>query len=126
MSDTNSTSPEFGYALLRETLLPELLGHDEPEILYWAGKSLARKYPCDSIEEIMEFFNKAYWGELQLIHEKKRELQLKLQPTNDTYSFLLEAGFLAEQLSELKNAAAETYMDEKKEDHIFYIRWDKE
>lgn len=126
MSDTNSTSPEFGYALLRETLLPELLGHDEPEILYWAGKSLARKYPCDSIEEIMEFFNKAYWGDLQLIHEKKRELQLKLQPTNDTYSFLLEAGFLAEQLSELKNAAAETYMDEKKEDPIFYIRWDKE
>lgn len=126
MSDTNSTSPAFGYALLRETLLPELLGHDEPEILYWAGKSLARKYPCDSVEEILEFFNKAYWGDLQIINEKRRELQLKLEPTLDTYSFLLEAGFLSEQLSTLKQTAAETYLDEKKEDYTFSVRWDKE
>ena len=53
---TSETVPVFGYELLRETLLPEILGEETPKILYWAGKHIARKYPLDSISDIIRFF----------------------------------------------------------------------
>ena len=38
----------FGHELIRNDLLHELLGKDAPEILYWAGKKLARQYPLET------------------------------------------------------------------------------
>ena len=52
----------FGYELVREELLHEILGKDTAEILYWAGKRLARNYPLSSLEEIISFFEQASWG----------------------------------------------------------------
>lgn len=68
--------PAFGYELIREDLLNELLGEDTPDILYWAGKQIARKYPLFSINEIKEFFTNAGWGTLELIHEKNMKWNL--------------------------------------------------
>ena len=75
------TVPAFGYELIREILLPEILGSDSPEILYWAGKQLARKFPLQDFAEIANFFDKAGWGELKVRNEKKNELELELSST---------------------------------------------
>ena len=48
----------FAYELLREELLPDLIGNDLDGILYWSGRNLARKYPLDTIEEVIQFFEK--------------------------------------------------------------------
>ncbi|MDF2791483.1 MAG: hypothetical protein K0S80_4585, partial [Neobacillus sp.] len=56
----------FGYELIREFILPDILGKDTPEILYWAGKRLARNHPLNSLDEIIDFFSKASWGQLDL------------------------------------------------------------
>jgi len=50
------TVPAFGYELIREELISDLLGKDRPAILYWAGKRLARNYPLFSLDEMKEFF----------------------------------------------------------------------
>lgn len=127
--------PAFGLELLREVLLPDLLGRDLPQILYWAGKGLARKYPINSIEELFEFFKIAGWGNLVLLHNKKNEMEFELsgefislrfkkaaEPT-----FQLEAGFLAEQLQMMNNYITETYEQEKKRANkvIFTVQWDQ-
>ena len=54
----------FAYELLREELLPDLIGNDSDGILYWAGRNLARKYPLETIEEVIQFFEKVGWGTL--------------------------------------------------------------
>ena len=48
----------FAYELLREELLPDLIGNDLDGILYWSGRNLARKYPLETIEEVIQFFEK--------------------------------------------------------------------
>ena len=52
----------FGYELLREILIPEILGEETPKILYWAGKHIARKYPLDTISDIIRFFSASGLG----------------------------------------------------------------
>ena len=125
----------FGLELLREVLLPDLLGRDLPQILYWAGKGLARKYPVNSIEELFEFFKIAGWGNLTLLHSKKNEMEFELSGEfislrfkNTTEpTFQLEAGFLAEQLQMMNNYITETYEQEKKRTNkvIFTVQWDQ-
>ncbi|EMG27494.1 hypothetical protein LFLEISCH_10664 [Listeria fleischmannii subsp. fleischmannii LU2006-1] len=51
--------PSFGLEILRDYLIPELLGEEAPHILYWAGKDLARKFPLESLEEINSFFKRS-------------------------------------------------------------------
>ena len=77
-TDESRTATIFGYELLREVLLPEILGKDTPEILYWAGKRIARIYPVNTLEEIIEFFNRAAWGDLTLKSENKNEMEFEL------------------------------------------------
>ncbi|MBM4762488.1 YslB family protein [Bacillus sp. B15-48] len=124
----------FGYELIREVLLSELLGKDAPEILYWAGKKLARKYPLSSLEEIISFFYEANWGSLSIREEKRRELVLEL--TGDMISnrlrrdkdstFQLEAGFLAQQIELEKQVTVEAYEHPHKrlDKILFTIKWD--
>ncbi len=49
---TYGTPTKFGYEILRDHVLPSILGTHESDILYWAGKEVARKFPVFSIEEI--------------------------------------------------------------------------
>ncbi|KYD11651.1 YslB family protein [Caldibacillus debilis] len=128
------TVPAFGYELIREELISDLLGKDRPAILYWAGKRLARNYPLFSLDEMKEFFLNAGWGELQLVKEGKREAEFELtgelirnriqRTTNLT--FQLEAGFLAEQIQQQKKVFAEALETLKKDEGKvrFLVQWD--
>jgi predicted hydrocarbon binding protein len=128
------TVPAFGFELIREELLDDLLGKDAPSVLYWAGKRLARKYPLFTIEEIYEFYANAGWGTLELIEQKKDEMIFSLSGDLIDYrlqnapnpTFQLEAGFLAEQIQNQKKAYAESYEHPKKRDSvvIFTVKWD--
>lgn len=127
----NETIPLFGYELIRDHLLPSVLGVHEGEILYWAGKEIARKFPLFSTEEIPAFFAEAGWGNLSLIKLSKKEAFYEL--TNDTIDlkvdqrkFQLEAGFIAEQYQKLNNVLTECHADIKKRNQSihFQVKWD--
>ncbi|MDC3415705.1 YslB family protein [Aquibacillus salsiterrae] len=104
-----------GYDILRYACLPDLLGKDSHSILYVMGKNIARNLSFSSIEEIIVFFKDTGWGDLTLIKEKRRELIFELtgQPienrmkTNIEQEYRLEAGVLAEAVTQLKNAPCE-------------------
>ncbi|MCH6267768.1 YslB family protein [Neobacillus citreus] len=126
----------FGYELIREVLLPEIFGKDTPEILYWAGKRLARKYPLESYESLIDFFAKASWGELEIKKETKNELEFELASpmivsrvkSKAENFFQLEAGFLAQQIEVQKGAIVETFEHPVKKSNkvCFTVKWDKD
>lgn len=130
-----STAPLFGYELIREELMPIILGKDTAAILYWAGKDLARKFPLNSLEEVMDFFIKAGWGTLSVKSEFKNELEVVLSSeiisnrlkNRGNCSFQIEAGFLAQQIENQKNVIAEAYEHPKKRSGkvIFTLKWDR-
>ncbi|MEE6449618.1 YslB family protein [Gottfriedia acidiceleris] len=124
----------FGYELIRNDLLNDLLGKEQNDILYWAGKMIARKYPLATFEEIIEFFDQAGWGTLTVEEEKKQEVHLTLSSELITYrnqqkknvSYQLEAGFLAMQIQQQIDVIAETYEEHSKRgDKVkFQVKWD--
>ena len=129
--NTNGTPTRFGYELLRDHLLPSVLGAHEGEILYWAGKEIARKFPIFSIDELPSFFNEAGWGTLSLGISSKKEAFYTL--TNDTYSmkviertYQLEAGFIAEQHQKITGFLTECHAETKvKNEYVqFQVKWD--
>lgn len=125
----------FGYELVREVLLPELLGKDTAEILYWAGKRLARKYPLADLDETIRFFHDAGWGRLMVKEETRKEMVLELGSelissrlkNNANTTFQLEAGFLAQQMELQKQATTEAFEHPNKRAFRiqFTIKWDK-
>ncbi|WP_079516586.1 YslB family protein [Rossellomorea marisflavi] len=96
--------PIFGYELIRDLLLPDILGKHTPDILYWGGKQLARKFPLPSNDELISFFREAGWGDLAIVEQKKNEITFELSgefvkrrnSLKSDASFKLETGFLAE------------------------------
>ncbi|MCL6572671.1 MAG: YslB family protein [Bacillus sp. (in: Bacteria)] len=126
----------FGYELIREVLLPEILGKDTPEILYWAGKRLARKFPLPDYDKIVEFFANASWGELEIKKEKKDEIEWELMSplivsrvkSKAEYFFQLEAGFLAQQIEQQKGSSTETFEHPVKKSNkvLFTVKWEKD
>jgi predicted hydrocarbon binding protein len=135
-ADTDSpVVSAFGYELIRDILLPELLGKEAPEILYWAGKRIARQFPLENLDEIRAFFQKASWGTLIITNESKNELELeligdiisqRLQSGKDI-SFQLEAGFIAQQIEQQKEVVAEAFEHPRKKGSKvqFTVKWDK-
>lgn len=131
MSLSKDSFPLFGYELLRDYLVPSILGKHEKDILYWAGKDLARKFPCTDIPLIISFFKDAGWGDLTLEKEMKDGFVFSL--TNEPEllkinerNFRLEAGFIAEQIQHFKGVLTECY-EEKKEKQlevIFTVKMD--
>mgnify|MGYP003361808459 FL=1 len=94
--------------ILRDALIPELLGEDKGAIGYWAGKSLARKFPIGNPKDAAIFFEQVGFGTLSLekqtSHMTRWQLsgdpvRLRLQVVGDT-DFTLEAGFLAEMMAQ--------------------------
>ncbi|MFB4159762.1 DUF2507 domain-containing protein [Geomicrobium sp. JSM 1781026] len=118
MSDTERKYTDFGYELVRETLLPELLNEEEDEIMYWGGKLIARKHPLDSVDDIPSFFERAGWGSLSLIKDSKKQSTFELHLMEDEkralFSRYLEAGFIAAQYEWLFGVAAETVIEKKR------------
>lgn len=131
---TQLTIPAFGYELVRETLLKDILGKDYRAILYWGGKNLARKYPLGTIQDIINFFESSGLGTLVVAKENKNEMIFELTSdliTNrfardSEYSYQLEAGFLAEQLQNIMGMEAETMEQQKKKSNtiIFTVQWE--
>lgn len=126
--------PAFGYELIREIILPDLLGEDSYQILYWAGKQIARKFPLPNLTEVIAFFEHAGWGQLFIEKETKNEIQFKLtgEMLNrrlnlyPTCHCQLEAGFLAEQCSFQKKCCSEAVSTIKKRSKtaLFTVQWD--
>ncbi|WP_416151425.1 YslB family protein [Salipaludibacillus sp. HK11] len=126
----NSKVTDYAYDLLRHELLPELLGEDETMILYWAGKTLARK-KMKQLESIntADFFMKANFGTLSLVKEKRHERiyelvsphQIKDRPVS------LESGFIAQMVELEKGVVSEASYAIKKKKPLTYsitVRWD--
>lgn len=121
----------FGYELIRDHVLASILGKHEKDILYWAGKDLARKFPLYSMEEASSFFQEAGWGILVLEKTTKDSAFYTLQTLNlpqsgKGRSHRLEAGFLAEQQQKIGGYLAECYDEHQKKNGIvtFQVKWD--
>lgn len=105
----------YAVTLLRDRLLPELLQDDESNVLYWAGKELARGISLTGITALETFFMEASFGLLTLISQADMTFQWRLEgpivmarlQDNTSASFALEAGFLAEQVQQQLNIGAE-------------------
>ena len=125
------TIPTFGYELIRDNILRSVLGKHEEEVLYWAGKELARKFPLFSIEEATSFFEQAGWGTLAVEKEGKDSAIFLLTGDADILKFeercfRIEAGFLAEQIQKLNGYLTECY-EQKNIKHStvkFNVKWD--
>lgn len=132
MSDKeHSHVTSFGYELLRDHVLASILGKHEKDILYWAGKDLARKFPLYSMDEAITFFQEAGWGTLELNKTTKDSAFYTLHTHNlpksgKLRSHRLEAGFLAEQQQKIGGYLTECY-DEDPDKNGFVslqIKWD--
>lgn len=128
------TVPAYGYELIREILIPELLGRETPDLLYWAGKRIARLFPLDSVEESVSFFQKVAWGKLEIVKQTKNEVVYSLSSEliekrlkeKGKCTFQLEAGYLAQQYEHSKNVIAEAFEDPKRRSNkvTITVRWD--
>ena len=50
-------------------------------VFYTGPVETLQKYPLDTIEEVIQFFEKAGWGTLSIIEHKRREMQFQLKGT---------------------------------------------
>ena len=122
----------LGYEILKDHVLPSILGKHQDEILYWAGKSVARKFPVFSSDEIPDFFQEAGWGPLSFSDTRtpKDEVWLTLHEEDTTLienrSYQLEAGFIAEQFQKLNGFLTECYGEKMLKDKQirFIVKWD--
>lgn len=112
----------LGYEIMRDILIPELIG-DNHNILYWAGKRLAREIFLAKDEDLPIFFSETGWGDLKRTksNEKQQFFELtgpivQLRATTiDNPDFLLEAGFLAETIQLQSGFVSECIVKEIKQ-----------
>src|SRR5699024_1116424 len=97
-------SATIGQDVLRYVSLPNLLGHEKDTLLYFTGRSLARKIHMKTIDDLIYLFHKFRWGNLELVNDKKNrmvfhlmsdEVVKRLESPLET-DFRLESGFIAE------------------------------
>ncbi|MEY8751761.1 YslB family protein [Alkalicoccobacillus gibsonii] len=109
----------FGYNLIRNDVLHELLGTEKETLLYWIGKSTARSYPLENTDDLISFFERAEWGTLSLVKEKPYEKTFELtgpwMGKKDQRCYQLEAGFLAQQFETQTQATAVAVLSEKRQ-----------
>lgn len=110
----SADGPLFGQLMLRDLLLPELLGQETANIAYWAGRDLARKLPVTE-EDLTQLFEQIGFGTLTPTTAKKQERHYLLTGTVvetrlanfDKPDFQLEAGFLAQSLQQILGIVVE-------------------
>lgn len=104
-----------GYDVLRYIGLPEILGKESDTLLYFLGKSLARKLEIDSIDTLITIIESLGWGKLDLIKEKKKEIVFQLMSDSIVQKlkspietdFRLESGFIAEAIQQITGKECE-------------------
>ena|SRR5690625_441751 len=105
----------IGQDILRYIGLPEVLGPEKDTLLYFMGKSIARKFNFEKMEDIIYFFYKLRWGNLELIKEKKSTLNFHLMSDDVVHrikssletDFRLEAGVIAETIFQVTGRPCE-------------------
>ncbi|MDD9147873.1 MULTISPECIES: YslB family protein [unclassified Sporolactobacillus] len=132
----DASVPAFGYELIRNELIPELLGEETASILYWSGRKIARHYPLDNEEQLADFFTQAGWGTLTMLEKGKSKItfdcrsaliESRIKDHPESVSFALEAGFIAEQMQRILGFMAESYTDIRKgreKKALFTVKWD--
>lgn len=104
---TNQTNKHvyFLNQLYRDFLLPEILGKDTANILYWAGKRISRHYDLSSFDDLAEFFKMANFGKLEKVKERRTSTTYELSGqtvtdrlNSDSKEFAIEAGMIAEAM----------------------------
>lgn len=131
MSESGQTTEMnlFALTLLRDRLLPELLQDDESEIIYWAGKALARDVDLTGVMALETFFMDAGFGFLTLTSKKPTEQVWRLDgpvvsarfDENNHASFALEAGFLAQQTQQQLGTGAEAQWEANKQTAVITV-----
>jgi hypothetical protein len=129
---TYETPTRLGYEIIKDYVLPNILGKHEDDILYWSGKDVARKFPIFSIDELPDFFQEAGWGPLIPYESKnpKDEALFILEQSDsnllENRSYQLEAGFIAEQFQKLNGYLTECYGEKipKEKQVRFLVKWD--
>lgn len=115
---SSQTGTTLGNELLRDILIPSLVGNND-DIMYWAGKLLARKLLLTTDNDLRLFFKYAGWGNLKHIKAKKEEhlfeingkpIEVRFHAT-DKPDFQLEAGFIAETFQLHSNLATEAKIE---------------
>lgn len=123
--DISSATKSFPTTLLRDELIPALIGKDG-NILYWAGKKIAREFVLAKDEELPVFFEEAGWGKLTRVKSKRDTQIFELSgPTIETRqkvaespNYLLEAGFLAETIQNQLGHLAEALISGTKKNVV--------
>lgn len=106
MQDKTNQPSEHVYfinQLYRDFLLPEILGKDTANILYWAGKRISRHYDLASFDDLVDFFQMAEFGELKKVKERRASTTFELSGQSvsdrldsDSKEFSIESGMIAE------------------------------
>ena len=119
--------------LYRDFILPDILGSDTSEILYWSGKHVSRKYDLASEDDLEEFFDMAGFGELKLTKENRREMIWTLSGKNirdriasGAKEFSLESGIIAQaaQNEQERESEAAAAISKKGDSVQFTARFD--
>lgn len=105
--NTDESTPYFGQMMLRDVMLPQLLGQSTPDIMYFAGRDLATKLPVGD-EGIPDLFTAMGLGTLQIgkVKTKLRNYSLSGTPVETRIKnftdadFQFEAGLLAQLIQQ--------------------------
>ncbi|WP_172189383.1 DUF2507 domain-containing protein [Lentilactobacillus kribbianus] len=104
---TDSTvAPLLGQEMLRDDLLPALLGNKVHELSYWAGKRLARSHQLKQLDDLPTFFTQFKLGNLKKTKQTNTEILWLLNGPIvasrishvEDIDFYLEAGIIAQNI----------------------------
>ncbi|WP_155286426.1 DUF2507 domain-containing protein [Lacticaseibacillus zhaodongensis] len=112
--NTEESTPYFGQMMLRDVMIPQLLGQNTSGIMYFAGRDLAVKLPVGD-ERIPELFAALGLGTLQIgkIKTKLRNYTLSGTPVTTRIKnfkdadFQFEAGLLAQLIQQVLGMTTE-------------------
>jgi len=115
----------LGQMMLRDVLLPSILGTETDGILYWAGKDIARQFPVDSDDKLISLFHQLSLGTLSLIKKNSKQQIWELagdeiidrsKLSHATFNF--EAGLIAQQIEFQTNMVTEASVEVEKKKAI--------
>lgn len=119
----------FGNYILRDTVMADILKEDKSDILYWAGKRLFLKYKesITTFEDLINFFDAANLGHLDLVKSTKKQQEFKLsgeyvsQRINESLEFSLESGFLCEYVQNTSKMYSTSEVKIKSKDLLIIV-----
>lgn len=122
---SEAVTPLSGQLVIRDLVLPELLGEATTELTYWAGRALARKLPVAE-SDLATTMAQLGFGALSLKADKgaSRDYLLSGQVVaarlalDAQADFRLEAGFLAQSLQQALNVPCEAAVMAAKRDQV--------